>query len=143
MSEFSVPDEFLPEISDLINKNDIKLLNKNMDIYDIVNTFLENNQSEDPFFIVNLGDVIRQFKKWEYFLPNVTSFYAVKCNNDELILRVLAKLGCGFDCASKNEIAKIINLDVSPDRIVYANPCKMISQIKYARAHDVDLLVFD
>lgn len=124
MGDFPIPDELLLEISDLINENDIKLLNKKMDIYDIVNMFLENNQSEDPFFIVNLGDIIRQYKKWEYHLPNVKPFYAVKCNPDELILKLLAKLGCNFDCASKNEIAKIINLGVSPDRIIYAHPCK-------------------
>jgi len=55
----------------------------------------------------------------------------------------LYNLGCNFDCASKNEISKIINLGASPERIIFANPCKMISQIKYARAHDIDLVVFD
>lgn len=31
-------------------------------------------------------------------------FYAVKCNNDPILLRVLADLGTGFDCASKGEV---------------------------------------
>lgn len=31
-------------------------------------------------------------------------FYAVKCNNDPVMLALLARLGCGFDCASKAEI---------------------------------------
>lgn len=143
MTDFTIQDEFMSEISDLINENDIKILNKSLDIFDIVSIFLENNQSEDPFLVVNLGDVIRQFKKWEYYLPRITPFYAVKCNNDELILKLLSHLGCGFDCASKNEIGKVIGMGVDPAKIIYANPCKMVSQIRFARAHDCDLLVFD
>lgn len=143
MDEFIVSEEFLTEISDLINQNEIKFLSKKMDIYDIANMYLENNQSEDPFFIVNVGDIIRQYKKWEYFLPRIRPFFAIKCNPDELILKILARLGCGFDCASKNEISKIISFSIDPQNIIYANPCKMVSQIKFARAHDVDLLVFD
>ena len=29
------------------------------------------------------------------------------------------------------------------DKIIFANPCKMSSQIKYARANDVDMMTFD
>lgn len=143
MSEFQVPDEFITSISDIISNNNIKLLNNKRDINDIVNLFLENNQSEDPFFIVNVGDIIKQYKKWEYYLPNIKPFYAVKCNPDQVVLKILAKLGCGFDCASKNEIAKVIDIGVNPENIIFANPCKMPSMIKFARAHDVDLLTFD
>jgi ornithine decarboxylase len=138
-----IPDEFLTQLSSFINENDIKLIPKKQETYDIVNLFLEKNHSEDPFLIVNLGEVIRQYQKWNTYLPFIKPYYAVKCNPDLVILKLLYNLGCNFDCASKNEIAKVINLGASPDRIIFANPCKMISQIKYARAHDVDLVVFD
>jgi ornithine decarboxylase len=138
-----IPDVFLAQLSSFINGNGIKLIPKKQETYDIVNLFLEKNHSEDPFLIVNLGEVIRQYQKWNTYLPFVKPYYAVKCNPDLVILKLLYNLGCNFDCASKNEIAKIIGLGASPDRIVFANPCKMISQIKYARAHDVDLVVFD
>lgn len=121
----------------------VQIIDKKMDTYDIVNYFLENNQSEDPFMIINIGDVIRQYHKWNKYLPNIKPFYAVKCNPDPVILNLLAKLDVNFDCASKNEIAKIIDMKVSSDRIIYANPCKMVSQIRFARSHDVDLLTFD
>jgi len=142
-SSIDIPDEFLTQLSSFINDNDIKLIPKKQDTYDIVNLFLEKNHSEDPFLIVNLGEIIRQYQKWNTHLPYIKMFYAVKCNQDPVILKLLYNLGCNFDCASKNEISKIMNLGASPDRIIFANPCKMISQIKYARAHDVDLVVFD
>ncbi len=118
-----IPDEIITNLSSFISENDIKIAGGRMDVYDTVNMFLENHASEDPFFIVNLGDI--------------------KCNPDTLIIKLLARLGCNFDCASKNEIARVMNVGVSPDRIIFANPCKMSSQIKYARAKDVDTLVFD
>ena len=138
-----IPDEFLTQLSSFINDNDIKLIPKKQDTYDIVNLFLEKNHSEDPFLIVNLGEIIRQYQKWMTHLPYIKPYYAVKCNPDLVILKLLYNLGCNFDCASKNEISKIMNLGTDPERIIFANPCKMISQIKYARSHDIDLVVFD
>ena len=55
---------------------------------------------------------------------------AVKCNHDSLLLRILAALGAGFDCASEQEITTVLNLGVDPSRIIYANPCKQKSHIR-------------
>jgi ornithine decarboxylase len=55
----------------------------------------------------------------------------------------LASLGANFDCASENEMKTIIEITKDPSRIIFANPCKMSSQIRYARANDVDLMTFD
>lgn len=143
MEDVDIPSEYITDISNVIIKNEVKMFKKGTDIYDIINNLLEKNQSEEPFFIVNLGDIVRQYKKWMTYLPNVKPFYAVKCNPDPVILRLLADLGVNFDCASQNEIAKVINMGIEPSRIVFANPCKWNSQIKFSRAHDVDLLTFD
>jgi len=35
------------------------------------------------------------------------------------------------------------SLGVDADRIIYANPCKQVSQIKYASAHGVRMMTFD
>lgn len=55
----------------------------------------------------------------------------------------MASLGANFDCASQAEIKSIIEITDDPSRIIFANPCKMTSQIRYARANDVDLMTFD
>ena len=76
-------------------------------------------------------------------MPRVEPFYAVKCNNEPGILQLLASLGTGFDCASKAEIKQVLSLGVDPSRIIYANPCKMRSHIKYASERNVSLMTFD
>jgi ornithine decarboxylase len=32
---------------------------------------------------------------------------------------------------------------VPPERIIYANPCKQVSQIKYAASNGVQMMTFD
>ena len=43
----------------------------------------------------------------------------------------------------QTEIQLVQSLGVEPERIIYANPCKQVSQIKYASAHGVQMMTFD
>lgn len=56
---------------------------------------------EDPFYVVDLGRIVELHSEWVSALPSVRPFYAVKCNEDPALLKTLAALGTGFDCASK------------------------------------------
>ncbi|CAN0847852.1 Ornithine decarboxylase [Linum grandiflorum] len=73
----------------------------------------------------------------------VHPFYAVKCNPEKALLGTLAHLGASFDCASRAEIESVLSVGVSPDKIVFANPCKPESHIQYAAAVGVNLTTFD
>ncbi|KAJ8325145.1 Ornithine decarboxylase [Batrachochytrium dendrobatidis] len=99
--------------------------------------------SENPFFVADLGDVVRQHQQWKALLPRVEPFYAIKCNPDPAILQTLAALGTGFDCASKAEIDMVLEQGVDPSRIIYANPCKQASHIRHAGACNVKVMTFD
>lgn len=70
-------------------------------------------------------------------------FLAVKCNDSPSVLEVLNTLNLGFDCASKGEINKVLSMGVHPERIIYANPAKTASHIKYAAAAGVTTMTFD
>ncbi|KAF3186186.1 hypothetical protein TWF788_003646 [Orbilia oligospora] len=98
---------------------------------------------EDAFFVADLGEVYRQHLRWKLNLPRIEPFYAVKCNPDPQVLRLLANLGCGFDCASKKEIESVLSMDISPSRIIYAHPCKTASFIRYAASEGVEHMTFD
>uniref|UniRef100_A0A3B5KML7 ornithine decarboxylase n=2 Tax=Takifugu rubripes TaxID=31033 RepID=A0A3B5KML7_TAKRU len=97
----------------------------------------------DAFYVCDLGDVLKKHVRWMRALPRITPFYAVKCNDSLSVLKTLASLGTGFDCASKTEIQLVQSLGVDPSKIIYANPCKQVSQIKYASAHGVKMMTFD
>jgi ornithine decarboxylase len=84
-------------------------------------------------------DVVRSaYKTWTTLFPNVTPYYAVKCNPDPVIIQTLSDLGAGFDCASPAEI------DLVPrGKIIYANPCKRTTDILYASRNGVTRTTFD
>lgn len=98
---------------------------------------------EDSFFVADLGQVFRSFQRWKQELPRVQPFYAVKCNTDVKVVELLGHLGANFDCASKNEIERVLALGFDPSRIIYANPCKTNSFIRYARDKNVNLTTVD
>lgn len=98
---------------------------------------------EDAFFIADFSKLQNAIDFWYKKLPQVTPHYAVKCNNDIQVIKYLAAKGINFDCASKNEIEFILNLGISADRIVYANPCKNNSYIRYANSNNINLTTVD
>jgi ornithine decarboxylase len=98
---------------------------------------------QDAFYVLDLGLLVRLFQEWVQAMPRVKPFYAVKCNPDPVLLTTLAALGAGFDCASKAEIAQVLDLGVSTERIVFANPCKIQSHVAYAASVGVNIMTFD
>lgn len=68
---------------------------------------------------------------------------AVKCNPDPEVLRLMAQLGNGFDCASKAEIDLALQTGIDPSRIIYAQPCKTKSYLRYAAEVGVKQMTFD
>jgi ornithine decarboxylase len=97
----------------------------------------------DPFFVVDIPNLKAKHGLWTSALPRVEPFFAIKCNPNPTVLRTMISLGIGFDCASKGEIATMLSLGVSPNKIIYANPCKPVSHIKYAASVGVHLMTFD
>jgi ornithine decarboxylase len=97
----------------------------------------------EHFFIINLGVVESQYNRWVKNMPYITPHYAIKSNPDPQIIARLNELGCHFDVASKKEIQIVMDCGVSPDKIIYANPCKSNDHIQYANNTNVNLLVVD
>uniref|UniRef100_A0A1B0ETM9 ornithine decarboxylase n=1 Tax=Lutzomyia longipalpis TaxID=7200 RepID=A0A1B0ETM9_LUTLO len=98
---------------------------------------------DEALFVCNLTDVAHKFVNWCTKMPRVRPFYAVKCNDDDNVIRLLARLGAGFDCASRAEINAVLKHGVTPDRIIFANPAKPASHIRHAAATNTRLMTFD
>jgi ornithine decarboxylase len=104
---------------------------------------LQAHGLEDTTYLYDLGNTVRLYRSWAAALPRVTPFYAVKCNPDPGMLRLLAALGAGFDCASRAELEAVLALGVPRDRIIFAHPCKRPGDLRYAAAAGVGLTTFD
>lgn len=131
-------------LSKLIQKNNVQLFgnHEKYTSYDIINEILEEHNQNSSFYIIDLGEIIRRYKKWTQLLPNIKPYYAIKCNPNMVICELMSLLGSGFDVASKNEM-NIVKNDAPYGNIIYANPYKECTELQYARASDIDLTVFD
>jgi ornithine decarboxylase len=133
------------ELSLFLKENNVLVPSKkqDLDVYEMIQQIFENNNPTTAFYIINLGEIIRQYKLWVNTFPYVEPRYAVKCNPNNVICQLLSLLGAGFDVASKNEINLVKDYVNDIDNIIYANPYKESSSIQYARSIDVDTSVFD
>ncbi|KAB7496444.1 Antizyme inhibitor 2 [Armadillidium nasatum] len=109
---------------------------------DVVSEYMDSAQDESVM-LFNIGDMVQKVKNWKLKMPRVKPFYAVKCNPNPTVLKVLAALGTGFDCASKAEMRNIVDLGVNPSRIIYAHTVKPKSHIKEAAALGINTMTFD
>lgn len=100
-------------------------------------------ERDQPFFVCDLGNAERQLLRWRDAMPDIEAFYAVKCNPDPVLIRHLASLGSGFDCASKAEIVSCLDAGVAPENIIFANPIKSLPDIEFARSVGVKTMTFD
>ncbi|KAF3933614.1 hypothetical protein ABW19_dt0208450 [Dactylella cylindrospora] len=107
---------------------------------------------EDGFWVVDLDVIRSQLSRWQKNLPLVRPFYAVKCNPTPQLLSLLSSfsnpshpstLNVGFDCATHSEISTLLSLSVPPENIIYANPCKAPSHLRYASTVGVRKMTFD
>lgn len=109
-----------------------------------IEKIMETHAPTSAFYVVNLNKVIERVNLWNTHLPNVKPYYAVKCNPDPVVLELLSSLGTSFDVASRGEIDLVKDLvkDTQKD-IIYANPYKEASSLKYARTTGVNMTTFD
>lgn len=123
----------------------IQVIEGDINVTNIINditTYGTTNQ-EEPFYVFNIGDIVKKHQIWIEKMPRVIPHYAVKCNDNEVVLATLVALGTSFDCASKGEINKVLSLGVNPEKIIFANPTKPKSHIKHATVVGVKTMTFD
>lgn len=102
----------------------------------------------EPFFLIDLGRVVEQVARWRTNLPTVRPYYAVKCNPFPPLIRLLAALDCGFDCASAGEMKMIASiLQWKPEEmqrhVLLANPAKQPLDLAVAAQLGVQRMTFD
>lgn len=120
------------------------LVDAETDVWEIVEKICANGPSDEvPIYICNVDDIVLKHKNWLAKMPRVIPHYAVKCNDSNIVLATLAALNTGFDCASKAEISKVLDLGVAPERIIFAQPAKPASHLRYAAQTNVKQMTVD
>ena len=101
------------------------------------------NKHRTPFMIIRKDVLKRQYERFRKSLPKVTPYYAIKANPHPGIIKTFHKLGAHFDVASAAEMKHVLQLGVSPSKIIFANTIKSIDDITFAKRRKVKLMTFD
>ncbi|KAM7343845.1 ornithine decarboxylase 1-like [Cochliomyia hominivorax] len=126
----------------MFKENEINYYRNVIDLREVI--VKQNLKSTDEaLFVCDLEKVKEKYETWCKLMPRIKPYYAVKCNDDSCIVKTLADLGTSFDCASKNEIKQVLELGVEPERIIFANPCKPVSHLEYAKENHVKTSTVD
>ena len=64
----------------------------------------ENEERNNPFYIMDISNVTERIKIWKQLLPRVEIFYACKTNPNEEIIKATMKENTCYDVASLGEI---------------------------------------
>ena len=87
--------------------------------------------------------VRRRLALWNTNLPSIRPHYAVKCNNLQPILEELHRGGAGFDCASSDEVRRVVSFGTKGSDIIYANPCKSRNELFKVQNDKIPYMTFD
>jgi len=101
------------------------------------------SKKETPFYLFALPEIERKYSFIKKNLNQAKLFYALKANSEIGVLKKLNDLNSNFEVASKEEIQKLINLQVEPAKIIFGNPVKKVEDIDYAYSHGIKYFVFD
>ncbi len=110
-------------------------------VHQLIRNALKKHRT--PFMLIRRGILERQYRRFRKALPNVLPYYAIKANPHPDIIKKFARLGANFDVASAAEMKDVLDLGVSPTRIIFANTIKSAKDIKFSRRRRVKLMTFD
>ncbi len=96
-----------------------------------------------PLLLIDLQQIEENIGRIRRALPGLKVFYAMKCNPDPRVLAVLAKLEVGFEVASLREVEMLLQIGVSPEKILCLHPIKSPGFINYLHRHHIDVLAAD
>jgi ornithine decarboxylase len=98
---------------------------------------------QGPLLLLSQRRMEEEARRFQRALPRLTPHYAVKCNPEMEVLSTLKQAGCEFEMASRDELDRLLAIDVDPASIFYSNPIKSAAFIRYAAAKGVEWYVVD
>lgn len=96
-----------------------------------------------PLLLLDAGRVLRQYQRLRRALPFVRFHYAVKALAHDAVVGALARAGCDFDVATRDELDLVVRHGAQPGRVLHTHPIKKVSEIADAIAIGVRTFVVD
>lgn len=153
-SSYAEPYDSLKQIVQLRRAEQIPNTTVESAIFSKINELQRGKVTDyHPFYVVDMGEFRKQLALWKNELPFITPFYAVKCNPNRAFIKQMLEVEpeMGFDCASLSELDLILHVSQEmgvgnpaiSGNMIYANPIKPVSHLKFANNNGVNLTTVD
>jgi ornithine decarboxylase len=96
-----------------------------------------------PFFLFDLDVVRNNYRRLADAFFGASIHYAVKANNNPIILSTLSACGAKFEIASYHEADLLFGLPVPPRDLIFSAPIKLSSHIRDTFSRGVEFYAFD
>ena len=107
----------------------------------IATTLIKKHKINDSFYIVSMNKLNRKINDWYKYFPNIHPYYAIKSNPDINVIKYMNNKGLGFDCASMDEISKV--LKAGSEKIIFSHTVKKVNDLIFASKNNVKYTTFD
>lgn len=107
----------------------------------IASELIKKHKLDDSFYVVSMKKLNDKINDWYKYYPDVHPYYAIKSNPDINIIKYMNKKKLGFDCASMNEISKILN--IGSNKIIYSHTIKKVNDLSFAYKNNIKYTTFD
>lgn len=105
--------------------------------------YLNKKNISTPLLLIDKEKVIEKISMIGKNISNSKVFYAVKANSDVKIVKLIDRLGLGFEIASEGELNLLSSLGVDSKKIISSNPVKSDGFLKMARSYGINYFSFD
>ncbi len=109
----------------------------------LIRELFESRTLETPIMLMSRSEIARNFDSLKAALPRVNIHYAVKSNNEQVIIDEVFSRGGNFDVCSAKEIDAVLRTGVHPSSLVHSHPIKSVYEFEYAVSKGVELFVID
>ena len=104
-------------------------------------SLIKKHKINDSFYIVSMNKLNEKIKNWYKYFPNIQPYYAIKSNPDIHVIKYMSNKGLGFDCATMNEISKV--LKAGSEKIIFSHTVKKAEDLMFASKHNIKYTTFD
>ncbi|VDL79789.1 unnamed protein product [Nippostrongylus brasiliensis] len=121
----------------------VVIIGANRDATQIARHVANKQPGSSPFFVMNMPSVMARVDDWQDHLPRVQAYYALRCNADPVLARMLADCAhFGFAVSDAQQLAMALEL-VSADRIVMDCPLWTRKAMRVAGECEVGTIVIE
>lgn len=53
----------------------VHVLEEQSDVWQVIRNITNSGNQEDPFYVLNIGDIVKQHEEWLAYLPRIKPYY--------------------------------------------------------------------